>query len=78
MPFVSYPCTDMEMVSYLIRVRGYIILKKTYICGTQWILDIGYDIGMSTWAKMKYSYNLDHILYHFLEHIHHRNVTFVI
>jgi hypothetical protein len=61
-------CTDMGTVLYpiRIRVRGYIIFLN--ICETQWILDIGYDTGMSirydmgtsTWAKMEYSCNLGH------------------
>jgi hypothetical protein len=31
------------------------------ICGTQWILDIGYDMGTGTWVKMEYQCNLDFI-----------------
>ena len=56
--YSSLSYTDTNTVSYSIQYGDTLFFKKN-ICGAQWILDIGYDTGMDTWAKMEYSCNLD-------------------
>ena len=69
----------MHFIELKPKLHGYGIVPDTgtdtgihhflkNICGTQWILDIGYDTGTNirydtgtgTWVKMEYSCNLVH------------------